>query len=153
MQEKLPQVRARKPEPKPAPAHAPKPAKALQTDEKRGHKIFPRNLTAKAGYLVPGNPIVSRPEDAVGNCYPGLELAVRNLDLRFLPGLVFNFVTPATYTARGMHYGAKLAYVDVLVDPDLGLDADTADRLKRTLDIERDEIKHLYDRLIDNADK
>jgi rubrerythrin len=132
---------------------APKPGKALQTDEKRGHKIFPRNLTAKASYLVPGNPIVSRPEDAVANCFPGLELDVRNLDRRFFPGLVFNFVTPATYTARGMHYGAKLAYVDVLVDPDLGLDADTADRLKRTLDIERDEIKHLYDRLIDNADK
>ena len=116
-----------------------------KTGEKRGHKIFPRNLTAQAGYLVPGNPVVTRPEDAVANCFPGLELDVRNLDRRFFPGLVFNFVTPGAGEVEGMHYGAKLAYVDVLLDPDLGLDPDTADRLFKSLEIERDEIKHLYD--------
>src|SRR4051794_34912163 len=57
------------------------------------NKIFPRNLTAQAAYLVPGNPVVTRPEDAVANCFPGLELDIRNLDRRFFPGLVFNFVT------------------------------------------------------------
>jgi hypothetical protein len=130
----------------------PNPEAALRPYEKRGHKIFPRNLTARAGYLVPGNPVVTRPEDAVANCFPGLELDVRNLERRFFPGLVFNFVTPVSATVRGMHYGAKLAYVDVLLDPDLGLDPDTADRLKRTLKIERDQIKRLYDKLIDNAE-
>src|SRR5947209_2202598 len=77
----------------------------------RVNKIFPRNLTARAGYLVPGNPVVTRPEDAVANCFPGLEVDIRNLDRRFFPGLVFEFVAD----------GAWLAYVDALEDPDLQL--------------------------------
>jgi hypothetical protein len=80
-------------------------------EEQRVNKIFPRNLTARAAYLVPGNPVVTRPEDAVANCFPGLEVDIRNLDRRFFPGLVFEFVAD----------GAKLAYVDALEDPDLQL--------------------------------
>ena len=49
------------------------------------YKIFPRNLTALAEYLVPGNPVITRPEDAVANCFPGLEIDIRNLDRRFFP--------------------------------------------------------------------
>ena len=41
------------------------------------YKIFPRNLTAHAEYLVPGNPVITRPEDAVANCFPGLEIDIR----------------------------------------------------------------------------
>jgi len=55
------------------------------------HKIFPRNLTARADYIVPGNPTNSRPEAGVDNCYPGLEFDQRNLDQRFFPGLVFYY--------------------------------------------------------------
>jgi hypothetical protein len=55
--------------------------------------------------------VVTRPEDAVANCFPGLECDIRNLDRRFFPGLVFEFVAD----------GAKLAYVDALEDPDLKL--------------------------------
>jgi ferritin-like protein len=87
-----------------------------------GDKIFPRNLTARAAYQVPGNPDTSRPEDAVANCYPGLELDVRNLDRRFFPGLLFNFVarrdTSEPYKTPD-HYGARLVYVDYENDPDL----------------------------------
>src|SRR5262245_1658965 len=87
-----------------------------------GDKIFPRNLTARAAYQVPGNPDTSRPEDAVANCYPGLELDVRNLDRRFFPGLLFNFVarrdTSEPYKTPN-HYGARLVYVDYENDPDL----------------------------------
>src|SRR3712207_3595933 len=54
-------------------------------------KIFPRNLTARADYVVPGNPANTRPESGVDNCYPGLEFDQRNLDEAFLPGLVFEF--------------------------------------------------------------
>jgi|GEM_PF-1115132 len=54
-------------------------------------KIFPRNLTARADYLVPGNPVTSRPESGVDNCFPGLEYDQRNLDQRFFPGLSFEF--------------------------------------------------------------
>jgi ferritin-like protein len=54
-------------------------------------KIFPRNLTARAAVTIAGNPVTTRLESAVGNCYPGLEFDHRNLDRRFFPGLVFNF--------------------------------------------------------------
>jgi len=145
MQEKSLQTRARKSKAKTAPAPAPKPPTGEESGKTPGHKIFPRNLTAQADYLVPGNPVISRPEDAVANCFPGLELDVRNLDRRFFPGLVFNFVTFTVEEVRGMHYGAKLAYVDVPEDPDLGLDPDTAARLSASLGITREEIQTLYD--------
>jgi len=54
-------------------------------------KIFPRNLTARAAVEVVGNPVNTRLESGVGNCFPGLEFDHRNLDRRFFPGLVFEF--------------------------------------------------------------
>jgi hypothetical protein len=54
-------------------------------------KIFPRNLTARAAMQVTGNPVNTRLESGVGNCFPGLEFDHRNLDRRFFPGLVFEF--------------------------------------------------------------
>jgi len=48
-------------------------------------KIFPRNLTAKADYIVRGNSSGTRPESGVDNCYPGLEFDQRNLDKSFFP--------------------------------------------------------------------
>ena len=54
-------------------------------------KIFPRNLTARADYLVKGNPSNTRLESGVDNCYPGLEFDQRNLDKAFFPGLIFEF--------------------------------------------------------------
>jgi hypothetical protein len=85
-------------------------------------QIVPRNLTARATYQVAGNPSVTRPEDSVANCYPGLELDVRNFDRRFFPGLVFDFVArddvDAAYSQPTI-YGAKLRYLDYMTDPDL----------------------------------
>jgi hypothetical protein len=57
-------------------------------------KIFPRNLTARADYLVPGNPMSSRPESGVNNSFPGLEFDQRTLDECFFPGLRFEFHRP-----------------------------------------------------------
>lgn len=54
-------------------------------------KIHPRNLTARADHWVRGNPVSTRPESGVDNCYPGLELDHRNLEKRFFPGLEFEF--------------------------------------------------------------
>ena len=71
-------------------------------------KIFPRNLTARAAVQIVGNPVTTRLESAVGNCFPGLEFDHRNLDRRFFPGLVFEF-------SDG---GVRLLEVDVN-DPDL----------------------------------
>jgi hypothetical protein len=53
--------------------------------------IFPRNLTARAAVQIVGNPVTTRLESGVGNCFPGLEFDHRNLDRRFFPGLIINF--------------------------------------------------------------
>ena len=58
-------------------------------EDPKAWKIFPRNLTARAAYIVPGNPVSSRPEDGVDNSYPGLEMDARNLQKYFFPGLYF----------------------------------------------------------------
>ncbi len=72
-------------------------------------KIFPLNLTARAAATVVGNPVTTRLESGVGNCYPGLEFDHRNLDRRFFPGLVFEF---------GSSTGAPLVTVNP-ADPEL----------------------------------
>ncbi|MBV9460485.1 MAG: hypothetical protein JO141_23670 [Bradyrhizobium sp.] len=100
--------------------------------DKRPGKIFPRNLTARAAYQVPGNPAVTRLEDVVANCYPGLELDVRNFDRRFFPGLVFEFVARDDNTAayeEPNRYGAWLNYLDHLLDPELQSEAPEAKKL------------------------
>jgi len=51
------------------------------------NKIFPRNLTARAAYQVPGNPPSTRPESGVENSFPGLEFDTRSLEACFFPGL------------------------------------------------------------------
>jgi hypothetical protein len=56
-------------------------------------KIFARNLTARAAHLVAGNPASTRLESGVGNCFPGLEFDHRNLDRRFCPGLIVDFIS------------------------------------------------------------
>ncbi|MFO1060514.1 MAG: ferritin-like domain-containing protein [Dongiaceae bacterium] len=95
---------------------------------RREGKIIPRNLTARAAYQVPGNPTTSRPEDAVANCFPGLEIDVRNLDRRFFPGLVFDFVY-----GDSSENGARLSYLDPLLDPDLQREAGWARTLFQQL--------------------
>lgn len=54
-------------------------------------KLFARNMTARASTIVRGNPVTSRLEDGVENCYPGLEFDQRNLDKVFFPGLTFEW--------------------------------------------------------------
>jgi hypothetical protein len=58
-------------------------------------KLIPRNAPAlrklreknPEPYLVAGNPISTRLESAIGNCFPGLECDLRNLERRFFPFL------------------------------------------------------------------
>jgi Ferritin-like len=58
-------------------------------------KLLPRNVAAlrkgqdaKDGTrLVTGNPISTRLESGIGNCFPGLECDLRNLERRFFPCL------------------------------------------------------------------
>ena len=58
-------------------------------------KLIPRNVAALrrgqklSGSVrqVPGNPVSTRLESGVGNCFPGLECDLRNLERRFFPFL------------------------------------------------------------------
>jgi hypothetical protein len=58
-------------------------------------KLIPRNAPAlrklreknPEPYLVAGNPISTRLESGIGNCFPGLECDLRNLERRFFPFL------------------------------------------------------------------
>src|SRR5579871_6001682 len=58
-------------------------------------KLIPRNVAAlrrglpfpKVASTVAGNPMSTRLESGVGNCFPGLEFDLRNLERRFFPFL------------------------------------------------------------------
>ena len=57
-------------------------------------KLIPRNVAAlrvgdggSAVRQVPGNTVSTRLESGIGNCYPGLECDLRNLERRFFPFL------------------------------------------------------------------
>lgn len=63
------------------------------SDNMRNRKLYPRNATARSHHWVVGNPVTTRPESGVDNCYPGLEFDQRNLDKRFVTGLEFEFHT------------------------------------------------------------
>ena len=56
-------------------------------------KLQPRNRTARLAQIrAAGNPVVTELESGVGNCFPGLEMDLRNLDRRFFPFLAVDFV-------------------------------------------------------------
>ncbi|MBG0792340.1 hypothetical protein IYY11_02560 [Methylocystis sp. H62] len=54
----------------------------------KSRKIMPLNQTARADVLVRGNPVTTRPDATVENTFPGLEFDHRNLEKRFLDGLL-----------------------------------------------------------------
>ena len=50
--------------------------------------LTPRNLSAQIHYAAAGNPVSSRPEAAVANCCPGLEVDFRAVWRRMFKGMV-----------------------------------------------------------------
>src|SRR5580692_10315259 len=64
------------------------------TDDTRS-KLLPRNVAALRRFQDPaaaprevtGNPVMTRLESGIGNCFPGLECDLRNLERRFFPFL------------------------------------------------------------------
>jgi len=88
----------------------------------RAWKVYPRNLTARADYIVPGNPVTTRTEDGVDNCYPGLELDAKNIHKYFFPGLYFDVyrmqgarlsgLLPADLAQRWLDLGLKRQDLD-----------------------------------------
>lgn len=78
------------------------------TPEKVGNPVYTEPVL--------GNPVSTLMDSGVGNCFPGLEFDLRQLDVRFFPGLVFEFlgVTPAGPDGT---QGARLVYSDPAGDP------------------------------------
>jgi hypothetical protein len=60
-------------------------------------KFIARNASAAiiSGYVT-GNPVNTRLESGVGNCFPGLEMDLRNLERRFFPYLAVDFINDGT---------------------------------------------------------
>lgn len=96
----------------------------------------PLNQSAIAGqaYARPvlGNPASSLMESGVGNCYPGLEFDLRQLDVRFFPGLTFEFLGIEPSGPDGTQ-GVHLVNADVESDPVLANDDAWVSALKKQL--------------------
>ena len=78
-------------------------------------KLLPRNATAlrktqdstRAPRLVAGNSVATRLESGVGNCFPGLECDLRNLERRFFQHQYFlGAVLPCRDTRCQRHIAA-----------------------------------------------
>lgn len=50
--------------------------------------LTPRNLSAQLSFVAKGNPVSSRPETAIANCNPGLEMDFRAVWRRLFEGIV-----------------------------------------------------------------
>lgn len=55
-------------------------------------KLHPRNETAWQHQRVSGNPVTTMLQSGVGNCFPGLECDIRNLERRFFPFLAVDLI-------------------------------------------------------------
>lgn len=73
-------------------------------------KLLPRNVAAlrrgqpasEAAQLAEGNNVSTRLESGVGNCFPGLECDLRNLERRFAPFLECNFRSGTVIAISGV---------------------------------------------------
>lgn len=65
----------------------------MPNESNENPRLLARNAPAavRTG-LAPGNPVSTRLESGVGNCFPGLECDLRNLERRFFPYLTVDFV-------------------------------------------------------------
>jgi Ferritin-like len=91
-------------------------------------KFIALNATAaRRQQYVTGNPVSTRLESSVGNCFPGLEMDLRNLERRFFPFLEVDFVQGmalaqvvgvdlAGVKASSMPDGDKNAYAAIAAD-------------------------------------
>jgi hypothetical protein len=87
-------------------------------------KLIPRNAAAlrrgSTPRMVAGNPVSTRLESGVGNCFPGLECDLRNLERRFFPFLEvdiddnrINVVRVDRAAARAARQAGKLPASDL----------------------------------------
>ena len=102
-------------------------------------KLFARNVAAVRRFADPsnllsitaGNPVSTRLESGIGNCFPGLECDLRNLERRFFPFLemdpIDNFIFLASVDTDGV---AHAEAAGDLSQADASVYAGLADDLK-----------------------
>ena len=102
-------------------------------------KLIARNVAAVRRFADPsnlvsmtaGNPVSTRLESGIGNCFPGLECDLRNLERRFFPLLetdpIGNFIFLASVDTDGV---ARAEAVGDLSQTDASIYAGLADDLK-----------------------
>jgi rubrerythrin len=80
-------------------------------------KFVALNATAarRQQYVV-GNPVNTRLEAGVGNCFPGLEMDLRNLERRFFPFLEVDFITAVEDNQPPPHIPNTIEVVSVDLD-------------------------------------
>lgn len=80
-------------------------------------KFVALNATAarRQQYVV-GNPVNTRLEAGVGNCFPGLEMDLRNLERRFFPFLEVDFITAVEDNQPPPHIPNTIEVVAVDLD-------------------------------------
>ena len=96
-------------------------------------KFVALNATAaRRQQYVTGNPVNTRLEAGVGNCFPGLEMDLRNLERRFFPFLEVDFLTDNQNTiqvvrvdlagvkASALSDSDKAAYGEIAADMESG---------------------------------
>jgi hypothetical protein len=92
-------------------------------------KLLARNAAAVRSWAhtaaltrrVPGNPVSTRLESGVGNCFPGLECDLRNLERRFFPFVEVDISDQEIVVARVDVDGVEAAaQAGTLNDPALG---------------------------------
>src|SRR5579871_2815484 len=99
--------------------------------------IEPKNLTARLAYRGRGNPPSSHPQDAIGNCFPGLEVDFRVLLRALFVGVVLHEATGAVLQvdAAGPAAGKGLTLQHLLLSVDgVDLRGDALNRGDITLD-------------------
>jgi hypothetical protein len=93
----------------------------MSTNGPDNPRLLPRNAAAGIrAALTAGNPVSTRLESGVGNCFPGLECDLRNLERRFFPYLTVEIVGDLSAGDSGQ--AITIATADVgsaLADPDL----------------------------------
>lgn len=81
--------------------------------------LDPLNLTAQLEYVGRGNPPSSHPDQAISNCYPGLEFDFRNLWRRIFEGITLHEADNLVIDTDPEHEHLKLHRLLVVGDQDI----------------------------------
>jgi hypothetical protein len=116
-------------------------------------KLIARNVAAVRRFADPsglprttaGNPVSTRLESGIGNCFPGLECDLRNLERRFFPFLEMDIIGNSMILAGVDEDGVALARTAGDLSPaDAALYASLANHLKAGREVRVSRVKGTF---------